>query len=268
MHQLIRPSQDLAYNQKWFKNHTLALSILNVKHPLIPLEENPDIVWSRFIESVNKTNASKIIVSSEVFMEGVDRERIKNYLRNFQVRIILYLREQSDWIDSLYTEEVKHGYNKSVCEYFDAAKDSKFNYYEEVERWSKVFGKNSLHVRDYSEAVRSKGLLEDFFALVGLAENDMQNLEIIGDRSNVRFPAELVDILIRFNSLPLPLNEKIKIREHFIYLINKYSEISDMKKFSVPDSLKYQVRSYCVPSNKKLSESYGNGKDFFFDSAR
>lgn len=255
--------QDADYSQKWFKNHTLALSIRKIKHPLIPLDEKPEIVWGRFVEAADRSKAATIIVSSEVFMEGVDKAYIKNCLRKFQVNIIFYVREQSDWIDSLYTEEVKHGYKKLVHEYFEDTKNKKFNYYDEIESWADIFGKERIIVRDYNEVIKSHGLLNDFMALIGLDVNDTKAIEITSDRSNVRFPADLVNILVKFNNLPLPLSEKIKLREHFIYLINKYPEVSRMEKFKVSESLKSEIRDYCLSFNKSLSDNYGNGKAFF-----
>ncbi|MFK5950148.1 MAG: hypothetical protein QM500_15395 [Methylococcales bacterium] len=86
--------QDSKYAKEWFSNHTLALSIRQSPHEIINITEPPDQVWSRFLHDVRSFRGKCILVSSEVFIEGVDKKFIQKNSQTTQSNCVFYVREQ------------------------------------------------------------------------------------------------------------------------------------------------------------------------------
>ena len=256
--------QDSKYADQWFRNHTLALSIRHERHETIDMSEHPEQVWSRFLQEVASFEGERIVVSSEVFMEGVDKKFIQKKLADYTIRLVFYVREQSQVIGSLYTEKVKHGYAEDADNYFEQFKDGTLDYYAELERWAAIFGEENIIVRDFDRVTRQGNLLQDFLALLGVSKEQFAQLKMPQQNLNIRYPAHLVELLLAFNKLPIQLNEKIKFRYYLDSILNRRADIASMPRFEVDKRLQQQVRTYCQQSNKLLSEKYApEGVDFF-----
>jgi hypothetical protein len=94
----------------------------------------------------------------------------------YDTAVILYLRSQADYIESLYAELVKHGLRARFAPFltqilrdgvfrFADVWTYRFDYSMLVDAFADVFGADALVVRPYASQVRPQMLIADFFAV-------------------------------------------------------------------------------------------------------
>jgi hypothetical protein len=108
-----------------------------------------------------------IILSSETFSLLENVSELKPLLADCPVKIICYLRRQDNYIQSMYNQSVKGG---GFYQDIEAYHSDNLDYYEMLENWSEVFGKNNIIARVYEkEQLVNQDLIDDFLHTLGLA---------------------------------------------------------------------------------------------------
>ena len=103
----------------------------------------------------------------------------------YHPRIIVYLRAQDGYAESLYAEGTKHDMTLPFASYLDDVirqgvlirprstlrprRASRFEYGKLIEPFARVFGNEAMTVRGYRDAGRPETLLLDFLNAVGVA---------------------------------------------------------------------------------------------------
>jgi hypothetical protein len=110
-------------------------------------------------------NASLIAPMLKAIMEGVD------------TRIVIYLRRQDAFIESLYTQSTHRGQSASFDEFLVRIKDASYDWYRLIDSYAQCFGKDRIIVRLYDRRTLtgSNSLLESFAEIIGsshLTEGD------------------------------------------------------------------------------------------------
>ena len=129
------------------------------------LEQHVDDLKERMESSGNVG-----LISSEDF-SSLKREQIRELRRLFperDTRIIVYLRRQDYWADSLYGQMLKGGRQKSMSEFLEKI-ERKLNYRALLEPWSEAFGHENIVVRCY-EKLEGRALWDDFLDAIGCRE--------------------------------------------------------------------------------------------------
>jgi hypothetical protein len=96
----------------------------------------------------------------------------------YRPRIVLYVRTQQDYAESLYAELVKHGLAVPFRSFldeivangvvrYDRAWTFRFDYLELASRFANVFGPESVIVRAYRDDGSAHSIVRDFLAAVG-----------------------------------------------------------------------------------------------------
>lgn len=144
---------------------------------------------NQFEDEVARENPNFIIISSEYLSRSsIDRKflsSLKNSLSGYDIKIIFYLREQVDFLQSRYAEQVKQGvlsYPKGI-----ESIDAELDYDLFLERYIDVFGKHNVKVHSYEIAKnREGGLLQDFCSWIGIVDISTLSKPVRG--SNHRLP--------------------------------------------------------------------------------
>lgn len=120
-------------------------------------------IRERIIAAINEHSAENIIISSEYFsLFDVNQvAQVKEMFNDFKVVVIIYLRNQSSFFLSLYSEQVKKGYSKSIKE-FHQEFEYRGNYYQILENWGNVFGDENVIIKIYPESRSKDWLVDDF----------------------------------------------------------------------------------------------------------
>ncbi len=127
------------------------------------------------------TNDSNIIISSEHLSSRLHTKaqllRIKDLFRDWDTKIILYLREQDSMLVSLYSTSLKSG-NPHKFGNFIKRNSKWFDYNALYDLWEGVFGAENIDVRLYGKAYFENGnLLDDFLSAVNLKNFEGINID-------------------------------------------------------------------------------------------
>ncbi|MEZ9630698.1 hypothetical protein AB4304_14500 [Vibrio breoganii] len=195
------------------KNHKLAEEGIHYLQPSKPLKEirekkrKLDDVEVETIRSeckdIIESIANKVFICWEGF-SGYYNDGYKDAIYNAynlkrifydcDVKVVIYLREHSDFIMSSYLQELHEGKSFSFKEYLDETEiHHKLNYVDFLEVFINEFGKENIIIRNYSSK-------DEFDAVHDIAEilasTTLRNLKV-NNRINVgyKYPAILVSRL-------------------------------------------------------------------------
>jgi len=198
-------AQDFFYPKiGWYHHaqHMLAFHLQNVYPAHMPKPE--DNIWEQLNEIIESNNCNKVILSSEEF-SVIDKsaiEKLKNYLKNFEVKIIVYLRSQVSLFESMYNQQVKDWKSprKEPINFFLTMPEliyQKFNYLENLKNWAEFFGKENIIVEVYKDY----STIDSFSNIVGI------------DKSKINNSASTIDVN---KSISLKSLEIMRLSKHLI----------------------------------------------------
>ncbi|WP_444903962.1 hypothetical protein ACJJIU_01540 [Microbulbifer sp. CnH-101-E] len=199
-------------------------------------------VVDQFFHEVSSSNSEKILVSSEHFDFNLSKKlcsNLREVLKDFEVCVILFLRNQIDYAQSLYMEHLKWGGVESFREFLDFS--NKFNFYEKVRMW-KDSGFD-VRVSDYDRS--KKDILSEFLTSANL---DINSDEFITPNVgvNVSPPIDFLELVRQLN-----VTKKKKIRrKKYLSLHNKLLQSEVMQDL-------FKKRAWGYPSGaRKIVEHW------------
>jgi len=142
-----------------------------------------------------------IILSCEHFSsrlrEAAPLQAIREALANRRVRIVCYLRRQDDFALAAYSTAVLSGRRDRFDIEQVTPKHRFYNFYETLELWAGVFGRDNVLVREYDRARLVGGdIRRDFLDLLGIEETGFR----YGEDKNVSLSAQQVEALRLVNA--------------------------------------------------------------------
>lgn len=162
----------------------------------------------QFKKKVLASGYENIIFSSEVFLEG---QNIAEAARDFfprehcDVKVIVYLRNQVDWLESVFHEIVRDPYRRytgdirGMREYRQGLHD----YWHLLKPWVEHFGASSIRLCPYETAKAGDGILDHLLALLGVDEHDSFDFSVSEDNQNLRLHPLASEFLRRVNRYPM-----------------------------------------------------------------
>jgi hypothetical protein len=126
-------------------------------------------------------------ISSEVFqylhVDDAGLVALRDALASagFRPRIVLYVRAQDEYLESLYAELAKHGLLLSFADFTGTVMGHgivrygrgwafRFDYTKLADRFASVFGADAMIVRNYDDGGCAGSLVRDFLAAVGVTD--------------------------------------------------------------------------------------------------
>ena len=154
-------------------------------------------------------------ISSEAFQFVHDRPerlaRLRDGIRSagYEPVLVVYLRSQSEYLESLYGTLVNHGYHLSFRRYFQDAlatgvvryrevRSYRFDYDALLAHYASVFGESNTVARPYAQNEDPGALLRDFFTTIGLDERTVADSVPPPERLNTR--RDLLQVMRRLLS--------------------------------------------------------------------
>lgn len=132
--------------------------------------------WFMLREKVEQSKHS-VIISSEGFSTPEVSQHmgfIKDSLSGFNVKIVIYLRRQDIYAQSLYKEQIKDREHRPFELAYEEAGYEKFlDYKNIVDQWGNAFGKQNILVRPYEKGQLKNGdIVADFMQTIGVKINN------------------------------------------------------------------------------------------------
>ena len=217
---------------------------------------------NEIIENAKRKSASRILLSSEILSRDSITETKWIQLKeafNEEILIIVYLRRQDKYLQSMYAEEILHGLINSKS----TIKDTKTNldYFQFLAPICKTFTQNRIIVKSFDRAIKL-GLYKDFVKNLGITFNDA--FQLPPDNLNQSLPWRYLNIVRYANDYP-------SIRRLFINTISMRLIISLAKIFPsffntplpLTEEQRQEILSRYEESNKMVARKYLGEEDLF-----
>lgn len=159
------------------------------------------------------------LISSECFLEWIDPKRVASHVLawGIPVKIIVYLRRQDRWIESVYNQIIKDPYLRFSGEFARMPQQDQLDYYSTLDRWAGAFGEQALIVRVYELGqFRGGDIVSDFLSLLDLG--DVASCIEWSRRENPSLHRQAVRLLRQTNRLKISPGQHRLIREALLPL--------------------------------------------------
>ena len=251
--------------------------------PLILEKDNHDDELVEIISSL-LDKYKVILLSSEYLWDHFDyRMEIFNGLSklNCTVEIIVYLRPQVDYIESMYRESVENLYSTYVelDDFFEAINSNRsvqseqedsvqriingVKYYQRISKLCDIFGKKHIHVKIYERSqMKHQDIYEDFLDVLGI---QIDNSYIYPEGTiNPTLDCSLVDIRRYINSLKgYSAAEKQDVFRDIMENItaDKRREKNLNFKSSISNEKRNKIMSYFESDNSRIAIEFCDKED-------
>lgn len=133
------------YPFKTAAHHNLAFLVSDIKKAQ---KENNN--WENLFDEIENFEGENIIISSEAFSRSSNLgasmiSETRKKLKNFQTKIIVYLRRNDLRMESQFVQILKSG--KKIKSIEDYCHEHRNNYLDFIESWAKEFGEDNIIVR-------------------------------------------------------------------------------------------------------------------------
>lgn len=128
--------------------------------------ESTKKLYNQLLKEINDIKQNNIIISSENFCYCKPKyiEFIKEIFRNYNIQIILFVREHLKLAESTYLLWQSQGYNyKYNIQDFMKMIGGGFNYDWMSSQWTNIFCNNCMIIKIYDKKYFAKGILNYFF---------------------------------------------------------------------------------------------------------
>jgi hypothetical protein len=191
------------------------------------------------------------LISTETLwgVSAEDVSRVRKLTRSFQVRIVMYLRRQDLFKESMYSEQVKGGIEKGT-ERQVGDPQRKFTL------WERAFGKDSLIVRPFEREQFCQGsIFADFMKNV-FDEPLTDDYVIPGSEVNSRLHRVALEYKRLVNHLPLPPNEQFAAIEPLRQAGALLEEDGRQTDFIFSPEKRLSVVEKCQPFYSRIAREY------------
>ena len=211
-----------------------------------------------------------ILISCENFslLQSDLITELKKQLDIFEnYKVIVYLRRQDSYLESIYGEFISGGWHKLTVDpqaFFQHNLEGKgqveCNYNHLLRPWAETFGKENIIVRPFEkEQWKDSDLIKDFFYTTGMMWDD--NYEYPDKKiMNVAVSAQANQIIRYLNYIPM---EGTYYRAVLANLF-AHEEKQTLKKAKTPwvsPALRHKVMQHCNGSNSTVAKDYLNCPD-------
>ena len=182
-----------------------------------------------FLEQLKTLPENNLIFSSEGYSGGLANdinivnqkaEILRKILQGFNVKVILYLRRQDQFIESMYIQSIQEGNSYTFDEYLnDVINYQNLDWQFLVDIFGEKFGIENLFVRPYDKVLfKNNNIIYDFFSVLGLEDK----IEFNGmTQWNKSYSHHTLRIARYMNSVLDTQEDKIKLRSILQHLYTK-----------------------------------------------
>ncbi len=240
---------------------------------LTALKTADDAFVNQFRQALEQSEAKNIILSCENFSLHPDTiQPLTFLLKNFDVQIIVYLRRQDNYLESLYTEFINGGWRK-LTEEVDSFFYNHIGIYGIIERdynqllapWSQAFSSENILVRPFEiQQFHNHDLVKDFFNATNLPWNNEYDYPK-NTTKNISSDIQINKILLDLNRIPL---ERTYYQEALNLIFGEHFKTSSQaeKHFFSSPGLRHQIIQEYAEGNNLVARNYlarTNGKLFY-----
>jgi hypothetical protein len=177
-----------------------------------------------------------------------------NFLQEFfsQIRIVVYIRRQDEFLLSTYSAHVKAGGTNRLRIPEDELLENRYNYWNLLSRWARVFGRQNICCRRFERRCLVSGdIVADYIDATGIGRQDYHYPK----RLNASLDATSLEFLRLLNAhIPRVTADGINERRH--HILSALAERSDGPLATLPEEELRAFLSHFTDSNRNVAEEY------------
>nr|WP_321980118.1 hypothetical protein [uncultured Cohaesibacter sp.] len=245
-------------------------SIFSPLSPKMKLGDLP--LWNDLKNYIENSDTENHIFSGEGFWWVQTPQAIADFLKDYNIKIVIYLRRQDLYLESFYQQMVKDGparQPKPIDAWVEYV-TRKFNYHDYfkvIQKWEKSFGKENIIVAEFNRAIRF-GLEKHFLNLVGidkLNQFDFTTPEKTWvQRQKTSLDARCIEFLRLSNSVKMRPKQHLKILNSMMDISDNLKEEKNFEKYIMPLSMRRDILDRVEKSNEKLRLQYFSSEGKIF----
>lgn len=217
----------------------------------------------RLEQELTLSNCEKVIFSSEHCSSRLtneeDIERLKNLLDKFfdDIEIIIYLRRQDKFLASTYSTAIRAGSTEPFKIPSKETIEIRYNYYNILNKFAKVFGKQKIKVRIFEPSKMIEGnLLKDFMNTVESEIDDSYSFISNLNTSLDVYSLEYVRILNKNLKKIIKHDPDKHIKKVIKKLENYSSKYKNKGGLLLSEKMAREFMSICEESNQQVAKIY------------
>lgn len=186
---------------------------------------------------------------------------VRECLDAFEVTVLVMLRRQDTFLESLYAEQVlATGYTRDITS-FAIEREPLLNYEARLGSWAKAFGENRISVRVFDPSPSAAPIERDFVEWVGL---EWSNRFRIGRRHNVTPSRTLVEFKRMINTPGQSVEINNRYRRWIEQLGTRLTDdLPDLgHRYLRPDD-RVDLMARFAPANRAVAQRYCDGSALF-----
>lgn len=172
------------------------------------------------------------------------------------ISIIVYLRRQDDFFESLYQQSIRLGESHQFDDFLSSFDESDFNWHSVLKGYADIFGKDKVVVRRYHDKFlpHENSLIQDFGQIIG--SKIVSNFELTTSR-NTGYSRDTLEITRIMNQY-FEDDDRYELRK----IYDKITSRIPFQKYAffTPSGRKEFLSRYSE-SNKKVLEEFLNTED-------
>lgn len=169
--------------------------------------------WADLAAELAQADADTVMLSGEDFCLVTDPSLIARLCEAFVTRIVVYLRRQDQYLQSIYNEDVKNHPFMRTDTFEEFVKNHRLMdivFYDRfLERWAGAFGKENITVGLYDKSRLQQGLIADFAARAGITISEQMIGQ--GRAVNTSLPDHLIEIKRVLNHIPFSAEQNAEL---------------------------------------------------------
>lgn len=207
----------------------------------------------------------KILISSES-LQNLNPAVMSDFLNQFNLTIVVYIREQLDYLLSAYAQAVHAKRITYTIEEFAKKRYENINYHTFLSRWKNAFPGSSLVVRVYERGRLAKhDIRHDFIQCSPLKEKLLSNrLTFESSDANPSIGGDLLEFKRQLNSIEY--SDLIPQGKNLYAMLGKIAladECFQSKPYVTPEFF-YEYRNRFCDINLEVSRDFFSGASELF----
>lgn len=174
--------------------------------------------WQELYDEVDlHPHCTKIIVSSENFLlinSPHQLSMVKELFKDFDIKIVIYVRRQDLWVESLYLQAIKMGVCNVSFEEYSKKPGQTLDFNEIINPWLSLTSMDNVIALDFDS--EKKNLINNFYVKV----LETQYKDELNRKDNESLDRCCAEFLLRYRDV---LNKQ-QDRNNFIMLYNKINK--------------------------------------------
>lgn len=205
-----------------------------------------EAAWPAALAEIEASPAKNIFISSELFsfaiIDPADIEAVRERLKDYDVNVVLMLRDVADFVDSVYAQRLKGGFEGTVDD-FIAQNWGNLHWRNLAQRWGRVFGRRNMTILDFGE-LRNGNLVDNFVSKTfGI---NLPGETFPSDVANPALPYYAAQMIREVNASDIPNAVKIQFRIHVRDFFGEHGAKGAFRKAKfLSDDSRTILRQYC-----------------------